>query len=441
MSLTAAPRIAQELAGAVGEAYVCDRSSELEELAVDGVAPGVAVSPGSAEEVAEVLLLASREDLVVAPAGGGTQLGIGRKPGKIDILLRTSRLNKVEHYDPGDLTVGVGAGTTVGDLRRLVSDHRQVFPLDVARAHEATIGGVMAAAAHGAEKHGYGGIRDFCIGVQFVTADGRVAKGGGRVVKNVAGFDLMKLMIGSFGTLAVIVGASFKVFPAPALTKTFAGDFASLEEAMACRDAVLASPLSPLCLELISPEAQAYLSQGGAQGRWSVLVRAGGSERVLARYRAELGSRVARELEGAEEAQTWRAVAEFQETVARKPGASMVLNVSLPIRAIAEMVRASRLAGESNGLAAAAIGRIGVGSMLVAFISQSDIKPEALAKAVTFLRDQLPHDASAYVLHCPRELKSRLDVWGSSPTDVAAMRAVKSTLDPKDILNRGRFLF
>ncbi|HXZ79900.1 MAG TPA: FAD-binding oxidoreductase [Terriglobales bacterium] len=434
-------RIAHELAGIAGETFVCQDPAELEKLSVDNAPPGIAVSPGSAEEVAEVLRLANREGLVVVPAGGGTQQGIGRPPQKIDIMLRTSRLDDIGHYDPGDLTIGVGAGTTVSSLRSLAADHRQLFPLDIARADIATIGGTMATAAHSAERQSYGAIRDFCIGVKFVTGDGKIAKGGGRVVKNVAGFDLMKLMIGSFGTLGVIVSASFKVFPAPALTRTFVGVFDNHEGAIAFREAVLQSPLSPLCLELVSPKAQVHLGENAVSGRWSVLVRAGGSERVHARYRNELGSRIARELEGAEEARTWRAVAEFPTSVARQDGVSVVLNVSLTTHSIGEMLVAAQRAAEKNGLVVAVIGRVGVGSMLVAFLSPSAADCSSFANAITDFRDQLPRDASAFVLHCPTNFKSKLDVWGTSPTDIAAMRIVKNALDPNGILNRGRFLF
>jgi len=268
-----------------------------------------------------------------------------------------------------------------------------------------------------------------------------MAKGGGRVVKNVAGFDMMKLMIGSFGTLGVIVSASFKVFPAPALTRTFVGDFDRLEGAIAFRDTVLRSPLSPLCLELVSPRAQVYLAGSGASDRWSVLVRAGGSERVLARYRKDLGSAIARELEGAEEVRTWRAVAEFPAAVASQSSDCVLLNVSVEIQSVEGMLMAAEKATEKNGLAVAVIGRVGIGSMLVAFLSHEGAGFGSFANAVADFRDQLPRDSSAFVLRCRGDFKSKLDVWGTTPTDIVAMRLVKNALDPKDILNRGRFLF
>ena len=139
-------------------------------------------------------------------------------------------------------------------------------------------------------RHGYGGLRDYCIGIKFVTGDGRKAKGGGRVVKNVAGYDLMKLLIGSQGTLGVITGASFKLFPAPRQTRTFVAEFARIAEAVEFRNRVLRSPLSPMCLELVSPRAGELLSLPSTE-RWRVALRAAGTDAVLARYRSELGAR------------------------------------------------------------------------------------------------------------------------------------------------------
>ena len=189
----------------------------------------VAASPGSADEVAAIVRLANQHGFSIAPDGG---LSGRHFPSKADVLLRMHRLTEVEHYDPADLTVGVGAGTTVAQLNALVAGGNLMFGCDPAFPEQSTIGGVLAAAKHGPMRQGFGGVRDFCIGIRFVTGDGRKAKGGGRVVKNVAGYDLMKLLIGSYGTLAVITSASFKLFPAPRQTRTFLAEFATWQEAL-----------------------------------------------------------------------------------------------------------------------------------------------------------------------------------------------------------------
>ncbi|HKD45042.1 MAG TPA: FAD-binding oxidoreductase, partial [Candidatus Angelobacter sp.] len=240
----------------VGEAHVRASADGLE---INGVVPGTTVAPGSPEEIAAVLRFANARDLVVAPAGGSTQQDIGGVPERIDILLSTARLNGIEHYDPGDLTVGINAGTPFADVQQKLAEHEQWLPFDAANLGQATIGGLLATGASGPLKSAFGGMRDYCIGVQFATADGKIAKGGGRVVKNVAGYDLMKLMAGSYGSLGVITRANFKVFPRPRQTRTFVCAYGSLEEALEFRGRVFRSPLTPLCLEIISPRAPEYL--------------------------------------------------------------------------------------------------------------------------------------------------------------------------------------
>jgi glycolate oxidase FAD binding subunit len=438
----AAISLAREFAAIVGEEHVAESAGELAERGIDGVAPSLAVAAGSPEEVAAIMRLAHEHELRVTPIGGGTQIAIGNPPHAIDLLLDLRRLDKIEYYDPGDLTISLQAGITVAELQRRIGEHRQMLPLDPAAAARATIGGTLASVSQGPMRHAHGGVRDFCIGIQFVTADGKLAKGGGRVVKNVAGYDMMKLLIGSFGTLGIIVGANFKVFPRPAQTREFIAEFGSPEEAIAFRDRVLASPLTPMCLDIVSPRAAEYLPHVGASVPWRVLVRAGGSDAVLARYRAELGSAIVREVQGADEEDDWRRLADFDETVLARHHNAMVVRVGLPISAVAPALAAAERAATDHNFLCAAVGRAGIGSLIVAFIPIAVDPPSAMqyANAVSQLRGALPEGAFAIVTRCPLEAKPRFDVWGVPTADLAVMRAVKQALDPKDILNRGRFL-
>ena len=424
MSTLATSVRANELAAIVGDKHIVEATSALAPFAIDGIAPTVAVSPGSADEVAAVLRYAYERDLVVVPSGGFVHQEIGKTPWAIDVLLRMDRLSNVEHYDPGDLTIGVGAGFALSDLQSMVRDQRQVFPVDIANADRATIGGTMAVGAHGPHKHFFGGIREFCIGVRFVTADGKLGKGGGRVVKNVAGFDFMKLMIGSFGTLGVITSASFKLFPQPVATRTFVSEFPSVKEAIDYRDRVINSPLSPICLEMLSPRAT-------GKDCWSIAVRAGGSDRVLARYNSELQTTVTHGIEGPEEQKFW---ADVENLGSEAP---LRLSASLPPSMGGEFLYyASRIADENN-LHFTGWGRIGIGSLLVAV---ENGMAESYVAFVQALRKKLPPDGSCVLTRCPVSLKPDINVWGSTPTNVEAMRMARNALSPKDNLNRGRFL-
>jgi glycolate oxidase FAD binding subunit len=421
MSVAATSALAGALAGMVGEKHVVEATAP---FAIDGVTPAITVSPGSVEEVSAILAYANEHDLVVSPAGGFVHQEIGRTPQQIDILLRMDRFSAIEHYDPGDLTIGIGAGTTLGEIQAMLRDQGQLLPIDIAHADRVTIGGAMAVAAHGPLKHFYGGVREFCLGVRFVTGDGKAAKAGARVVKNVAGFDVMKLLIGSYGTLAVITSASFKLFPMPAVTRTFLAQFVTLEEAIAFRDFVVSSPLSPMCVEMLSPSAF-------DKNAWTVAVRAGGSERVLARYAAELGSGASKSPEGFEEQKFW---GEMQKLGDQSP---VLLNVAAaPSEAGRIIAMAERLAGEHQ-LEFTAWGRVAIGSLSFAF---GGGMAESYVAVVESLRRALPRDGSLVVARCPAALKSTINIWGTSPTDMNSMAAIKRALDPKDILNRGRFL-
>ena len=227
----------------------------------------------------------------------------------------------------------------MADLAAKVAADNLFFPGDPALPERATVGGLLATGCCGPHRQGYGGLRDYCIGVRFVTGDGRKAKGGGRVVKNVAGYDMMKLLIGSYGTLGVITGASFKLFPAPRQTRTFIAEFSGAAEAVQFRNQVLRSPLDPICLELVSPGARQLLHGFGSDGPWLVLLRAAGSDTVLARYRADLGPAVARELEGAEEREAWRALSNFLHTVEERCPQSLLLSLTLPLREIGPILQ------------------------------------------------------------------------------------------------------
>src|ERR1051326_7522260 len=153
--------VAAELATIVGDAHVCADPAALGAFAIDGVVPAAAVSPGSEEDVAAALRLANQRDWVVVPAGGFTQQARGGAPERINVVLRTERLSKVLHYDPADLTVGVGAGMTIAEVETLLAARGQMLPIDPAQQHRATVGGAIATAAHGPLRHGYGSVRDY----------------------------------------------------------------------------------------------------------------------------------------------------------------------------------------------------------------------------------------------------------------------------------------
>jgi glycolate oxidase FAD binding subunit len=452
-TVTSAASVDRELAAIVGEGQVARTDFE-----INGVVPGAVVAPGSAEEAAAVLRLANERGLVVAPAGGMTKQQIGGVPERIDILLSTKRMNRIEQYDPGDLTISAAAGMPFAEMQAQLAEHHQWVPCDAAQLETATVGGLMATAAAGPLKSTFGHMRDFCIGVQFVTVEGKVAKGGGMVVKNVAGYDLMKLMTGSYGTLALITRVNFKVFPRPRQTRTFICSFPSLAEALEFRTRVFKSPLTPMCMEIISSRAPEYLRDSGPvhdpddyapekpvampAAEWQLALRAAGSDNVLARYTRELGSAVTRTLEGAEEEKLWKWISHFEQSVLARHRNAMVIYTHLAIQGVGPALHALERVGPDYNLIPAAVGRAATGNLVLAFVPLSVDPPSAMqyANCVSAFRGMLPPDSSAEVAQCPMEAKLHFDVWGTTPTDLNMMRAVKQAIDPKNILNRGRFI-
>jgi glycolate oxidase FAD binding subunit len=296
-----------------------------------------------------------------------------------------------------------------------------MFGCDPAFPELSTIGGVLGAAKHGPLRHGYGGVRDFCIGIRFVTGDGRIAKGGGRVVKNVAGYDLMKLLIGSYGTLAVITSASFKLFPSPRQTRTFLAEFQSRQEALKFRDLVVRSPISPMCLEIVSPMARKMMRPDMSEDAWVICVRGAGSDAVLARYRKELGSAISREVDGEAERQMWHALEQFPLGQAA-PGAKVCRTCSL-FAAPAELGATLKVLHDAMSDGPAYIGRVGLGHLLLAMPSDDG----QATKLQDSFRSRLPKSVQI------------VSEWGALES-IASMGAVKQALDPNNVL-RGRELF
>jgi glycolate oxidase FAD binding subunit len=361
----------------------------------------------------------------------------------------------VHHYDAGDLTLSVGAGMTLAQLQALLAEKQQFLPVDPMLPESATIGGLLATNSFGSLKAGYGGLRDFCIGIEFATADGLIAKAGGKVVKNVAGYDLMKLLIGSYGTVGVITSANFKVFPKPMQTTTFVADFSTLSGAITYRDR-LRSTLrhAYMAMEIVSPRAHEYLvdqevrdpddyapSQPVQQiTHWSVATRVSGRGAVLDRYRRELHAESIHEI--AHDVDFWRRMSDFEVRVKATHRNAMVLYASAPIAEVESVITAAERVAPEYTMLFAGVGRITAGNLVLAMMPLAVDPPSAVAfaNAVSALRGQVSRNVSIVAARCPEESKLHFDVWGATPTNIPLMKSMRAALDPNTILNRGRYI-
>lgn len=396
--------------------------------AIDDVVPRFLVESPTAEDLAAALAWASSERLAVVIRGGGTKLGWGRRPSAVDVVLSTSRLNRVVAHEDADLTATVQAGARITDVNRELARHGQFLPIDTS-FDAATIGGAIATNDSGPQRHRYGTPRDVLIGIRLATADGRLVKAGGNVVKNVAGYDLCRLMSGSFGSLAAIVSATFKLSPLPHASSTVTAGFGEPEAAAAAIAAVASSQLEPAAFDLRASIGGSRTS-GGA--RYTLLVRFASApaavqaqvEQAQAMLRGARTSTVT----GAAEVALWR---EHQRAAWTAPG--MVVKASwLPASAggVLSMFEELGRGGASGELAA----RAATGSGLLAIGGDSATH----IKAVETLRSR--HDILRHVtvLRASLDVKDRIDVWDSLGDRAAVSEAVKRAFDPAGILNAGR---
>ncbi len=403
---------------------------------IDGVVPRVVVRPADAEQIGAVLRVCGESGAVVVPWGGGTAIEVGNPPRAADIILLTDRLSRIIDHDHSNLTVTVQAGIALGDLDRAMAAHRQFLPLEPPRAEVATAGGAVAVNLSGPRRMLYGSARDLLIGMQAVQAQGSIIKGGGKTVKNVAGYDMCKLFVGSLGTLGVLTEVTLKVAPQPEASRTIAVWGPDLAAATALAGQVLASALLPAAVSIVNRAAAASLGRNAA----GLLVRAQGIEAAVARHerdisdwavKAQSAARAGLDLEmfsGDAEGSLWRAVRDFGWD-----GERAAVRISVPtgeVPAVLEQLQ-SVLPASAGVAAHAGAGTIWIGA-------EAPVLTPAMLRA---LRD-LAVGRSGHLLLArgPSSLKATGDVWTPQPQALPVMRALKQAFDPKNILNPGRFI-
>lgn len=373
------------------------------------------VAPGSVEEVAAVLAYANRERLRVG----------------VDFSLSLRRLNRIQEYNAADLTASVEAGVTVGALDAALRAQNQWLPLGAPRPERTTVGAAVAANRSGPFRLFYGAARDMVIGIRMATAEGKVVKSGGKVVKNVAGYDLAKLLIGSYGTLAIITEVNFKVFPRPAAGETTALGFASPDQALRARTAIQKSALTPLAMDLLDEAAARAVSpQELPPGAWVLAVAYGGVSQVIERYRREIeqvgrqaGRQSSATLTGDQEQRLWNAITDFPAHMEEHAPEALRLKVTSTISAIGSCIEALK--------ADAIVSRAGSG--VTYFYAQA----KDAAGFVSAARQALARlGARAVVEYSP----APVDRWGPPGDDFAVMQKLKQVFDPNGILNPGTFV-
>jgi glycolate oxidase FAD binding subunit len=394
--------------------------------AVDGVVPRQVVEPETHADLAAAMAAASRDRLATVLRGGGTKLDWGRQPLAIDLVISTSRLNTRIVHRHDDLTATAHAGVTLVQLNQELARYGQWLPIDSA-FDGATIGGILASGDAGPLRHRYGTPRDLLIGVNLAMTDGRVVKAGGHVVKNVAGYDLGKLISGSFGSLAAIADATFKLLPMPKASASLVASYDDAERLGRDAQAIMASQVEPIAFDVRIASGGA----GAATPSYLLLVRIASSPSAV---EAQIES-AQRLLSSSSRLVRDEAEHSLWSEQLRGPWAESgaVVRVGwLP----AKLTEVAGLVEEVQKMAAGRVamwGRVGAGAGLIT------IDGDALTQAavVRRLRSSV-FVGNVTVLRASRELKSQIDVWSLPGGALKTLHALKQTFDPAGILNAGR---
>lgn len=400
--------------------------------------------PQSLEEMSEMLKLATRERLSVVPAGAGTWLEMGNTAVRAHLIISTAKLNQVVEYEPADLTATLQAGVTLTEFNQLATQHRQFIPLDPFGSERSTIGAIISTASSGPLRCAYGTPRDWVIGITVVHSDGRITKAGGKVVKNVAGYDLCKLYTGSFGTLGIIGEISFKLRALPPANRTLVFSASSVAPLCELAVQISASDVQPSAMELLSAkvdESQVEITDCG-EGQYVLALTLLGEEETV-EWQITEALRIGTEFQHAvlsPEAATnfWQAY-RASETA---PAWDLILQLNfLPSHLDPVLHDLSSVFPESPLMMLRAHAASGIVRIHAQSQSLEWFKPRQRPKRIASLRQQVQESGGQMViLRAPHDLKSHLDVWGEVGETAFLMRALKEKFDPRSVLNPGRFV-
>lgn len=428
----------------VGDANVIQEPDRVKAYAVDGLTPKVVVSPGSVEEISKLLAYAGSEKLAVVPRGNGTKMAAGEIPQKLDVVLSMLRLDRITEHDVPNLSLSVEAGSTLASVQKLLAGTGKgsFLPLDPPYTDKATIGGIIATNGSGPRRYLYNSARDLLLGLKAVTPSGDIVAFGGKTVKNVSGYDMTKLMIGSWGALGVITEITTKLLPLPEASATLLTSFDDLALAGSLTRRILHSVLLPSAMELIDEKAASRL---GVKAKYLAAFSLEGVEEAVDRQVAEISEMAKKEgvlqtrvLKGEEDRAFWMRVRDFALTAE----ASVILKSNFVISKQAEILGEYEKMAQAAGVDCAFVGHAGNGILTTYILPENGVaKTDSLVDLISkFTAEAAKRGGNLVVESCLSELKAKINVWGLPRGDVASMRRLKEEVDPAGVLNPGRFV-
>jgi glycolate oxidase FAD binding subunit len=451
--------LAARLEKLVGNNRVTASESAVREFAIAGRVPVAVLKPCAAEEVAEIVGFVAAENLAMVACGSRSKLELGMPPRRYDLALDMTGLRQIAHYDPGDLTVSADAGMPLNELAKALAAKKQFLPLAVPCGATSTVGGAVASGIDSALRQQYGTARDFLIGAEFVDGTGRRCKSGGRVVKNVTGYDLHKLLIGSLGTLGVITRLNFRTFPQPELGSAHMATFPTMEGAQNFHASLFKSGLPFSNLELFDPEFSALLvgflnKAGGSipdsltKTGWHVFASFEGSGAVIERFQRELRERSPQKQAASCETLDAQGSQQLSDALGeafdwlRSAGPNVALaRIVLPQPALGDLGVLAKMSQQSALRLAFVVRACNVAYFALLARSEDAQTKATMERSVSelFFRVEAKK-GSATLLHAPLWLKDRINVWGTKRPDLSLLQCVKQAFDPQNIFSPGRFV-
>ncbi len=437
----------------VGEANLIQDPDKLKACAIDGKRPQAIISPGTIGEVSKVVAYASEQSLTILPMGNGTKRGMGGIPKKMDIVLSTLRLNRITDCDCDNLTLSAEGGITLGEVQnRLAQEGRGYFlPLDPPFTEKATLGGIVATNSSGPRRLLYGTARDLVIGTKAVFPDGDIIASGGKTVKNVSGYDMCKLLIGSYGTLGILCEITFKLLPLPERGVTLLLPFVRLEEAVKFGREILQSQYLPSSIEILNEMAVKKIKPPIAQqGNYLVAIGLEGVAESIERQVSEIGERAKKNsaleiavLASETHPSFWKAIRDFSEGLVEEGLNFISFKSNFLISRCGEVMDSYEKIAKESGVDCGLICHSGNGVLYSYVFAGKGVrsKKESLLNLIReFSSVAVKNEGHLIVESCPPDIKKRIDVWGEPRGEYEIMRRLKKEIDPKGILNPGRFV-
>jgi len=447
-------KISSKFKEIIGESHIVKDSEKLQAYAVDGKKPKIVVSPGKIEEVSKIVAYANQEQLSIIPRGNGTKLGMGGIPKKVDIVLSTLRLKKVTDNDCENLTLSVQSGMPLKEVQKMLAKEGRGYflPLDPPFTDKATLGGIVASNSSGPKRLLYGTARDLIIGTKAVFPNGDIVVSGGKTVKNVSGYDMCKLLIGSYGTLGILCEITFKLLPLPEKEATLLIPFARLEEADGFVRELMGSQLIPTSVETLNPTTVKKMkySISTSNGYYLVAIGLEGVREGVDRQVSDMGeigkkhgALKAEVLDTEQQDAFWTAFRDFSKGLAKSDPGSISLKSNFLISKRGEMLASFEKMTKESGMNCAILSHSGNGILHAHLLpgrslrSKSDSLVELIRKLTA---EAVKNEGNLVVESAPVAIKKKVDVWGQSRDDYRVVRRLKEQIDPAGILNPGRCL-